>query len=186
MLTHTEEIVGRYLRKEMSGGRPLTGKMDLFAVEGATVGIAYIFNSLRENRLMSPGDTVAIGMPIFASYLEIPGLNDYRLIELAVEADPEAGWQYQTAELDKLLDPAVKGFLLVNPNNPTSVRINEAGLNRIAEIVTSHRKDLVILTDDVYARSPTTLSRYSRFVHKTRYCCIPFRSILGLLDGGWE
>jgi aspartate 4-decarboxylase len=102
--------------------------------------------------LISPGDTVAIGMPIFAPYLEIPGLNDYRLVELAVEADPEAGWQYPDRELDKLLDPTLKGFLLVNPNNPTSVRINEAGLNRIAEIVTSHRKDLLILTDDVYAQ----------------------------------
>jgi aspartate 4-decarboxylase len=40
MLTHTEEIVERYLRKEMSGGRPLKGKIDLFAVEGATAGIA--------------------------------------------------------------------------------------------------------------------------------------------------
>jgi aspartate 4-decarboxylase len=66
MLTHTEQIVGRYLRKEMGGGRPLSWKIDLFAVEGATAGIAYIFNSLRENRLIAPGDTVAIGMPIFA------------------------------------------------------------------------------------------------------------------------
>jgi aspartate 4-decarboxylase len=64
MLTHAEESVRRYLRKEMGGGHPLNGKSDLFAVEGATAGIAYIFNSLRENRLIAPGDTVAIGMPI--------------------------------------------------------------------------------------------------------------------------
>jgi aspartate 4-decarboxylase len=150
MLTHTEEIVRHCLVKEMGGGRTLNEKIDLFAVEGATAGITYIFNSLRENRLIVPGDTLAIGMPIFAPYLEIPQLNDYRLVELAVEADPEAGWQYPDRELDKLLDPTVKGFLLVNPNNPTSVKINEASLNRIAEIVTCYRQDLVILTDDVY------------------------------------
>jgi aspartate 4-decarboxylase len=142
MLTHTEEIVAHYLRKEMGGGRPLTGKIDLFAVEGATAGITYIFNSLRENALIAPGDTIAIGMPIFAPYIEIPQLGDYRLVELAVAADREAGWQYPDRELDKLLDPTVKGFLLVNPNNPTPVRINEAGINRIAKIVTRHRKDL--------------------------------------------
>jgi len=151
MLTHTEEIIGHYLRKEMGSGRPLNGRIDLFAVEGATAGITYIFNSLRGNRLIAPGDTIAIGMPIFAPYIEIPQLNDYRLVELAVEADPDAGWQYPDRELDKLLDPQVKGFLLVNPNNPTSVKINEAGVNRIAEIVARHRKDLIILTDDVYA-----------------------------------
>src|SRR6516164_2447596 len=151
MLSHTEKIVEYYLRKEMGGARPLAGKIDLFAVEGATAGITYIFNSLRENRLISPGDTVAIGVPIFAPYLELPQLNDYRFVELAIEADPDAGWQYPDRELDKLLDHRVKGLLLVNPNNPTSVKINGAGLNRIAEIVTCHRKDLVILTDDVYA-----------------------------------
>ena len=156
MLAHTEEIVGHYLRKEMGGGRPWNGKIDLFAVEGATAGITYIFNSLSENKLIVPGDTIAIGVPIFAPYLEIPKLNDYRLVELAVEADPEAGWQYSDRELDKLLDPQVKAFLLVNPNNPTSVKINEAGINRIAEIVTRHRKDLIILTDDVYAQFADT------------------------------
>jgi aspartate 4-decarboxylase len=151
VLTHTEAIVGDYLRKEMGGGRLLSGKIDLFAVEGATAGITYIFNSLRENQLIAPGDTIAIGTPIFAPYIEIPQLNDYRLVELAVEADPDAGWQYPDRKLDKLLDTNVKVFLLVNPNNPTSVKIDEAGLSRIAEIVTRHRKDLIILTDDVYA-----------------------------------
>jgi aspartate 4-decarboxylase len=151
MLTHTEAIVGDYLRREIGGGHLLSGKIDLFAVEGATAGITYIFNSLRQNHLIAPGDTIAIGTPIFAPYIEIPQLNDYRLVELAVQADPDAGWQYPDRELDKLLDTKVKVFLLVNPNNPTSVKIDEAGRSRIAEIVTRHRKDLIILTDDVYA-----------------------------------
>ncbi len=151
MLTHTEEIVRHYLHKEMTGGRQLNGKIDLFAVEGATAGMTYIFNALRQNMLIAPGDTIAIGMPIFAPYIEIPRLNDYRLVELAVEADPEAGWQYPVRELDKLLDPRVKAFFLVNPGNPSSVKIDQAGLNKISEIVASQRKDLIILTDDVYA-----------------------------------
>jgi aspartate 4-decarboxylase len=90
-------------------------------------------------------------VPIFAPYIEIPQLNDYRLIELAVEADPEAGWQYPKHELDKLLDPKVKAFFLVNPGNPSSVKIGQAGLSKISEVVTDNRKDLIILTDDVYA-----------------------------------
>jgi aspartate 4-decarboxylase len=159
MLRHSAEVVRRYLVKEMIGGSPLTTLLttllttgiDLFAVEGGTAGITYAFNSLRENKLLAPGDVIAIGMPIFAPYIEIPRLNDYRLIELAIEADPEAGWQYPDRELDKLLDPRVKAFLLVNPGNPSSVKINPAGLTRIAQIVESKRPDLIILTDDVYA-----------------------------------
>jgi aspartate 4-decarboxylase len=135
----------------MSGGRPLAGEIDLFAVEGATAGITYLFNSLRQNKLIAPGDTIAIGVPIFAPYIEIPQLSDYRLVELAVEADPEEGWQYPEHELDKLLDPKVKVFLLVNPGNPSSVKIDWTGLDKISKIVNGCRKDLIILTDDVYA-----------------------------------
>jgi CBS domain-containing protein len=151
MLTHAEEIVRRYLLNEMTGGSSLATGIDLFAVEGGTAGITYVFNSLRENKLLAPGDVIAIGMPIFTPYIKIPQLNDYRLIELAIEADPEAGWQYPERELDKLLDPRVKAFLVVNPGNPSSVKINQAGLNRISQIVRTKRQDLIILTDDVYA-----------------------------------
>ena len=150
-LSHTEEIVRHYLRKEITGGRRLAGKIDLFAVEGATAGMTYVFNSLRQNRLIAPGDAVAIGVPIFAPYIEIPQLNDYRLVELAVEADPEAGWQYPDRELDKLLDPKVKAFILVNPGHPSSVKIDDTCLAKISKIVAAHRRDLIILTDDVYA-----------------------------------
>lgn len=151
MLTHTEHIVRRYLEKEMCRGRPPPGAIDLFAVEGGTAGISYVFNTLRENRLLVPGDTIALGMPIFTPYIEIPRLDNYRLVELAIKADPEAGWQYPDRELDKLLDPRVKALLLVNPGNPSSVKINKAGLARISRIVRSQRQDLIILTDDVYA-----------------------------------
>ena len=90
-------------------------------------------------------------MPIFTPYIEIPQLNDYRLVEMGINADPERGWQYPERELDKLLDPQIKAFLVVNPGNPASVKINEAGLSRIASIVAAERRDLIILTDDVYA-----------------------------------
>ena len=149
MLRYAEEIVRRYLMKEMGGPNPSLG-VDLCAVEGATAGVTYVFNALRENRLIAPGDTVAIGTPIFTPYLEIPLLNDYRLAELTIAADPDIGWQYPESELAKLSDPRVKALLLVNPGNPTSVKIDPPGLARIAEIIV-RRPDLIILTDDVYA-----------------------------------
>ena len=149
MLPFCEKIVRRYLEKEMSGDRPVAGRIDLFAVEGATAGITYVFNTLRANGVLAAGDTIAIGTPIFTPYIEIPLLSDYRLVELPIAADEAAGWQYQEPELDKLLDPRVKAFLLVNPGNPTAVKIDLGRLQHITGIV-ARRPDLIILSDDVY------------------------------------
>jgi aspartate 4-decarboxylase len=108
-----------------------------------------VFSSLRENRLIAPGDKIALGMPIFTPYIEIPRLGDYQLVEVNIEADPERGWQYPKSELKKLRDPAVKAFFLVNPSNPPSVKMGDESLGALAQIV-SERPDLIVLTDDVY------------------------------------
>ena len=149
MLTLCEKIVGQYLHREMIGSRPFVGSFDMYAVEGGTAAMTYIFNSLRENHLLEAGDTIALGMPIFTPYIEIPLLNDYQLVELMIEAPEENNWQYTKKELDKLLDPKVKAFFLVNPSNPPAVKMSDEVLSHIAEIV-KKRPDLIILTDDVY------------------------------------
>ena len=149
MLKLSEVIVGQYLRREMIGDHPFIGEFDIFAVEGGTAAMTYIFNTMRENRLIKPGDTIALGMPIFTPYIEIPHLNDYQLKVVEVNADVEKNWQYSNKELDKLRDPKVKAFFLVNPSNPPSVRISDESLQYIAAIV-KERPDLILLTDDVY------------------------------------
>ncbi|MEX3688615.1 bifunctional aspartate transaminase/aspartate 4-decarboxylase [Paraburkholderia sp. BR14263] len=149
MLKLSEIIVGQYLRREMIGKHPFVGEFDVFAVEGGTAAMTYIFNTMRENFLIKAGDTIALGMPIFTPYIEIPELNDYQLNVVHLNATVENNWQYSKKELDKLRDPKVKAFFLVNPSNPPSVKIDDASLEYIAEIV-KERPDLIILTDDVY------------------------------------
>ncbi|UDM51117.1 bifunctional aspartate transaminase/aspartate 4-decarboxylase [Cupriavidus sp. MP-37] len=149
MLKLSETIVSQYIRKEMIGNHPFIGEFDLFAVEGGTAAMTYLFNTIRENHLLKAGDTIALGMPIFTPYIEIPELNDYQLVELSVDADPESRWQYSKAQLDKLRDPKVKAFFLVNPSNPPSVRMSDESLEYLASII-EERPDLIILTDDVY------------------------------------
>ena len=150
MLSCSEKILHTYLAQEMCGAHPPAGKFDLFATEGGTAAMDYIFTSLMENRLLHKGDTIALGTPIFTPYLEIPHLNDYQLVELDVMQDENADWQYAEEEIEKLADPAVKAFFLVNPSNPTSVAIQQKTLEEIGELVKTRRKDLIILTDDVY------------------------------------
>jgi aspartate 4-decarboxylase len=149
MLKLSEVIVGQYLRREMIGAYPFIGEFDVFAVEGGTAAMTYIFNTMRENHLIKAGDTIALGTPIFTPYIEIPRLNDYQLNVVNLDADVANGWQYSKQELDKLRDPKVKAFFLVNPSNPPSVKMNTESLEYIAEIV-KERPDLILLTDDVY------------------------------------
>jgi len=149
MLRMSEKIVSQYIHREMIGAQPFVGHFDLYAVEGGTAAMTYVFNTLRENHLLEAGDTIALGMPIFTPYIEIPHLNDYKLVELLIEAPEENNWQFSKEELDKLLNPKVKAFFLVNPSNPPSVKISDEVLAYIAEIV-KQRPDLIILTDDVY------------------------------------
>ncbi|AET90795.1 bifunctional aspartate transaminase/aspartate 4-decarboxylase [Caballeronia cordobensis] len=149
MLKLSEIIVGQYLRREMIGKHPFVGEFDIFAVEGGTAAMTYIFNTMRENFLISPGDTIALGRPIFTPYIEIPQLNDYQLEVVNLDADVGNRWQYSKKELDKLRDKKVKAFFLVNPSNPPSVKMDDESLQYIAEIV-KERPDLILLTDDVY------------------------------------
>lgn len=149
MLEICERIVHKYLEQEMFGNLPI-GKFDLFATEGGTAAMDYIFTTLSENRLIHKGDKIAIGTPIFTPYIEIPRLNDYELVEIEIRQDEDSDWQYPDSEIEKLADPKVKAFFLINPSNPTSVSVQQKSLDKIGELVRTRRPDLVILTDDVY------------------------------------
>jgi hypothetical protein len=150
MLVMSEVIVGNYIHEEMIGTYPFVGNFDMYALEGGTAAMTYLFASLKANHVISAGDTIALGMPIFTPYIEIPQLSDYNLVLLSVDAPQSNKWQFTHEELDKLLDPKVKAFFLVNPSNPPSVKIDDETLHYIAEIV-KKSPDLIILTDDVYA-----------------------------------
>jgi aspartate 4-decarboxylase len=132
MLVHAEQVVHEYLMQAMCGVPRPAGRFDLFATEGGTAAICYIFRSLKANRLLRPGDRIALGTPIFTPYLEIPELEDYGLVPVYVDAPQENGLQFTDDELAKLVDPGVKAFFLVNPGNPTSVAISPAVRARIA------------------------------------------------------
>ena len=102
------------------------------------------------SRLLAPGDCIALGVPIFTPYLEVPRLPEYRFELVEIVQDEAAGWRYPASQIDKLRDPRVKAFLAVNPSNPTAVAMDAATVARIGEIV-RERPDLILITDDVYA-----------------------------------
>jgi aspartate 4-decarboxylase len=149
MLVHNERIVREYLQWAMCGEPRPAGTFGLYAVEGGTAAMCYIFKSLKANRLLDPGDTIAMVTPIFTPYLEMPHLEDYGLKILNIQARQEQRWQFTDADLAPLLDPTVKAFFVVNPGNPYAVALSRESIAAIGTIV-HKRPDLMLLTDDVY------------------------------------
>ena len=150
MLVHNERIAHEYLMWAMCGNPRPAGKFDLYAVEGGTAAMCYIFKSLKANRLLRPGDTIALGTPIFTPYIEMTHLEDYALNVVNIQAPQENRFQFTDAELQKLEDPKIKAFFVVNPGNPTGVALSAETIGKIANLVKTKRPDLMLLTDDVY------------------------------------
>jgi aspartate 4-decarboxylase len=150
MLVHNERITHEYLMWAMCGDPKPAGKFDLYAVEGGTAAMCYIFKSLKANRLLHPGDTIALGTPIFTPYIEMTHLEDYALNVVNIAAPQENRFQFTDAELKKLEDPKIKAFFVVNPGNPTGVALSKETIGKIAKLVKTKRPDLMLLTDDVY------------------------------------
>jgi aspartate 4-decarboxylase len=149
MLAHNERIVQEYLEWAMCGEPRPSGTFSLYAVEGGTAAMCYIFKSLKANRLLNPGDTIAVATPIFTPYLEMPHLVEYGLQTVFIEARQQHRWQFTDDDLKPLLDPAVKAFFVVNPGNPYGVAFSRETIDRIGAIL-AMKPDLLLLTDDVY------------------------------------
>src|SRR5213083_103574 len=149
MLVHNEQIVHEYLEWAMCGNPRPKGTFKIYAVEGGTAAMCYIFKSLKSNRILNPGDTIALGVPIFTPYLEMAHLEDYDLHYIEVHAKQEDRFQYPDEELKKLLDPKIKAFFIVNPGNPYAVAISPDTIKKIGDVL-KKRPDLILLTDDVY------------------------------------
>ncbi|MGO4438269.1 bifunctional aspartate transaminase/aspartate 4-decarboxylase [Rhizobium sp. RAF56] len=150
MLVHNERIVHEYLMWAMCGKPRPPGKFDLYAVEGGTAAMCYIFKTLKANRLLHPGDTIALGTPIFTPYLEMTHLEDYDLKVVHIRAPQENRFQFTDEEIKKLEDPKIKAFFVVNPGNPTGMALSSETIGKLTHLVKTKRPDLMLLTDDVY------------------------------------
>ncbi|MDH6303890.1 aspartate 4-decarboxylase [Parabacteroides sp. PF5-5] len=190
MLKHTEVIVHDYLIQEMCGNKPVrNGRFDLFAVEGGTAAMCYIFDSLIENRLLKKGDRIALGVPAFTPYLEIPQLERYQFKVTYIQgsAKDENGnstFQYPDVELDKLGDKAIKAFFIINPSNPTSVEISDESRKYIVKVVKNLNPNLMILTDDVYGTFVEGFNSLMNELPRNTLCVYSFSKYFGAT--GWR
>ncbi|MDP5312087.1 bifunctional aspartate transaminase/aspartate 4-decarboxylase [Streptomyces poriferorum] len=156
ILPHVEQIVRGYVADEMFDHRPPEGQdLSLFATEGGTAAMCYIFDSLLKNGILHKGDRIALMVPVFTPYLEIPELDTYGFDVVHVEANlfTETGvrqWRYPPEEIAKLADPSVRMVCCVNPSNPPSLALAPKVAEQIVGIVAEQNPNLIVVTDDVY------------------------------------
>lgn len=189
ILKYTEIINRRYLDWALcAGNSPEDNTFDLFAVEGSTAGMCYCFDVLKSNFLLSKGDSIAIMVPVFTPYLEIPSLSDFDYTVLDVKADTMNAdglhtWQYDPADIAKLKDRKYKMLFVTNPSNPPSYAIDRATVEALKEVV-KENPDLMILTDDVYG---TFVDGYRSLIADLPYnamSCYSFSKYFGAT--GWR
>ncbi len=180
----TEAILNRYLDRVVFSGHPPEGKFHLFATEGATAAMIYIFNSLRENMVLNPGDKVAIVTPIFSPYLELPVLADYGLETVYIKGDESMGWQIPDEETAKLKDPKIKALYMVNPTNPTSVSLNSDTTHSMASTIRRYNPDMVIISDTVYASFVDKFNTFGRELPRNILGVYSFSKYFGVT--GWR
>lgn len=190
MLKHCEVIVHDYIVQEMCGNKPKhKGKYDIFAVEGGTAAMCYIFDSLLENGLLKKGDHIALGVPAFTPYLEIPLLAKYnfKITYINSSDKDEAGnsnFQYPNREIDKLGNTEVKAFFITNPSNPNSVRISDESIKYLEKIVKNLNPNLMILTDDVYGTFVDGFNSLLNDLAENTMCVYSFSKYFGAT--GWR
>lgn len=171
-LAAVEQPIKAYLQQELFNNQ--APDFDLFNVEGGTAGIVYVFNTLLNNGLLKKGDRIALFLPTFAPYLEIPNLDKYQFEIVKINAhsvvrNVKVTHQFAPEELDKLRDTSIKVAFVVNPSNPTADAMEPAAVSQIEQIIREDHPNLMVVTDDVYG---TFIPNF-----KSLFATIPYNAI---------
>lgn len=110
-----------------------------------TIGVSEAVDIILRS-ILNPDDEIIVSEPCYVSYQPLVHLCDAKVISL----DTSKTNMIPTAqELEKLITPKTKAFMLCSPNNPTGRMLPKEELEKIAEVVRKHK--LWVLSDEVYS-----------------------------------
>ncbi len=111
----------------------------------STGGKQVIFNAMLAT--LNPGDEVIIPTPCWVSYPDIVSLAEGTPVFVACSQNN--GFKLRAEDLEAVITPRTKWFILNNPCNPTGAAYSVAELKPLTEVLLRH-PHVWVFTDDIY------------------------------------
>ena len=108
---------------------------------GTSEGIELTLTALAEG-----GDEVLVPSPTYPLYTAVLAKIGARPV--FYKKDPANGWLPDVDEVERLVTPATRALVVIDPNNPTGATYPEAVRRRLIEIADRH--NIPLLADEVY------------------------------------
>jgi cystathionine beta-lyase len=109
---------------------------------GLVTGLNVICRAVTE-----PGEEVLTAVPVYPPFLSAPRLSGRRLTTVPL-ISTAGRWTFDFEQLESLISPRIRLFLLCNPHNPVGRVYTREELTRLAVICAKH--DLVICSDEIH------------------------------------
>lgn len=127
--------------RELTGrGMPVTPDR-VVITSGTSEGIELTLTALAE-----AGDEVLIPLPTYPLYTAVLAKIGARAV--FYRKDPGNGWLPDVQEVERLITPATRALVVIDPNNPTGATYPDHVRRGLVEIADKH--NLPLLADEVY------------------------------------
>jgi alanine-synthesizing transaminase len=136
-LQMAREAVADYYRTRGEG----VDSESLVLTSGTSEGYSYVFRLLG-----NPSDEILVPKPSYPLFEFLADLQDVRLVPYPLLYDH--GWQIDFHSLERVIGPATRAIVLVNPNNPTGSYVSATERERLNEICLEH--GLALIVDEVF------------------------------------
>jgi alanine-synthesizing transaminase len=159
---HLVEAIARAMRDGHNGYTPSAGiepAREAVAAEYSRLGMPVTADrvvltagtsegiELALGALVDVDDEVLVPSPTYPLYTAVLAKIGARAV--FYRTDPERGWQPDPSEMARLMTPATRAIVLIDPNNPTGAVYAEPIRRAIIDI--AERAGVPILADEVYA-----------------------------------
>ena len=136
ILPAREAVAGELSRR----GMPVSADR-VVITSGKSEGIELTLTALAEG-----GDEVLVPSPTYPLYTAVLAKIGARPV--FYKKDPANGWLPDVDEIERLVTPATRALVVIDPNNPTGATYPEAERRRLIEIADRH--NIPLLADEVY------------------------------------
>lgn len=134
------EAVARHYAGEGIAG---IGPDDVFIGNGVSELISLVLQAL-----VSDGDEILVPAPDYPLWTAQVTLSGGRAVHYP--CDESNGWMPDLEAIERLITPATRGIVLINPNNPTGAVYSAELVRGFAALAERH--GIVLLADEIYER----------------------------------